>query len=111
MAMAQRRTIRLSAEIRRKLERMRDTAPQAYMRERAAAIVKIDEGLSPNAVAQSGLLRRHDADTVYRWLDRFEAEGVDGLFIRPGRGRKPAFSPSACDGGDGEGRGVQHHRA
>jgi hypothetical protein len=25
---------------------------------------------------------------------RYRAEGVKGLLIRPGRGRKPAFSPS-----------------
>jgi transposase len=37
------------------------------------------------------LLRPHKPDTLYRWLDRYDAEGVAGLVIRAGRGRKPAF--------------------
>ncbi len=72
---------------------MRDTAEKAYLRERAAALLKIDEGMSAHAVAQSGLLRRRRPDTVYEWLNRYEAEGIDGLTIRDGRGRKPAYEP------------------
>lgn len=51
------------------------------------------DGTSAAAVARSGLLRRRKPDTVYLWLDRFQEQGIPGLFIRPGRGRKPAFSP------------------
>jgi transposase len=64
------------------------------MRERAAALIKIGDGQSAYEVARSGLLKPRDVDTLYAWLDRFEEEGIDGLSIRPGRGRKPAFSPS-----------------
>jgi transposase len=46
-------------------------------------------------VALSGLLKPRDPDTVYSWIRRYQAEGLDGLLIKPGRGRKPAFSPSA----------------
>jgi transposase len=49
-------------------------------------------------VARTGLLRPRQPDTVYAWLDRYRAEGIAGLTIRPGRGRKPAFSPSLRDG-------------
>ena len=73
--------------------------PKAYLRERAAAILKIASGTAPYAVATAGLLFPRAPDTVYRWLDRYDAEGLDGLRIKPGRGRKPAFSPSAPDHG------------
>jgi transposase len=72
---------------------LRDRAPQAYVRERAAALLKIAGGASVTAVAQGGLLRRRGVHTVLAWLKRYRAEGVAGLSIRPGRGRKPAFFP------------------
>ena len=93
--MAKKRTLELDAVERRELERIRDTHGQAYMRERAAALLKIADGQSAYAVSVGGLLKPRAPDTVYRWLDRYEAEGIGGLVIRPGRGRKPAFSPSA----------------
>ncbi len=102
--MAKRRTIELTEEVRDKLEEWRATAKKPYLRERSAAILKIADGMSANAVATTGLLKPHDPDVVYRWLDRFEAEGCDGLIIRPGRGRKPAFSPSALNRGDRQSR-------
>lgn len=89
------RQVRVTPEQRHSLMRLLATAPKAYLRERAAAILKVADGIPAARVAAQGLLRRHDPDTVYAWIDRFEAEGVNGLTIRPGRGRKPAFSPSA----------------
>lgn len=64
-----------------------------YRRERAAALLKIAAGQPAAVVARTGLLRPRKADTVYRWLDRYEQAGLAGLTITPGRGRKPAFSP------------------
>lgn len=87
------RTIQLSDEEKRELEVVRDNHPKAHMRERAAAILKINEGQSPHHVATKGLLQRRDPDTVYAWLDRYEAAGLKGLQNKKGRGRKPAFSP------------------
>src|SRR5205809_868317 len=77
-------------------------------------------------VARQGLLRPRQPDTLYRWLNAFVAQGIEGfvaqgiegfvaqgiegfvaqgiegfvaqgiegLKVRPGAGRKPAFSPS-----------------
>ena len=39
-------------------------------------ILLIAEGQSPHAVAQEGLLKRRDPDTVYGWLDRHERQGL-----------------------------------
>jgi transposase len=84
----------LSPAQRHELVVLRDTAAKPYLRERAAALLKIADGMSAAAVARTGLLRPRQPDTVYRWLHRFREEGVAGLADRPGRGRKPAFSPS-----------------
>lgn len=85
----------LSVGERTALERLCHTATQPYLRERAAAILKVAAGQSATQVAQAGLLQPRKVETVCRWLARYRAAGVDGLAIRPGRGRKPAFSPSA----------------
>ncbi len=90
-----RRRISLSDQQRSELVGLRDKAPKPYVRERAAAVLKVADGMALTAVAQFGLLRPRDYDTLSEWLDRFEAQGSQGLYIRPGRGRKPAFSPSA----------------
>jgi transposase len=93
----------LSAEQRRELEAVRDHHALAHMREKAAALLKIGTGQSGLQVAHHGLLKRRDADTIYRWVDRYQAEGVKGLLVRQGRGRKPAFSPDLPGASSGKG--------
>jgi hypothetical protein len=85
------RQIELAEDARAELMALRDRSPKAYLRERAAAVLKVADGTPAAVVARSGLLRPHKPDTLYRWLDRYDAEGVAGLVIRAGRGRKPAF--------------------
>lgn len=92
--MPRRRYLALTAEQRQLLTRWRDRHPKPYVRERAAALLKVAEGLPAAQVARTGLFRPRKTDTVYHWLDRFEQHGPDGLLLSPGRGRKPAFSPS-----------------
>lgn len=91
------RKLDLNDEQKAELVEMRDRAPKPYLRERAAALLKIAQGHNPHRVATEGLglLKSRDPDTIYDWLDRYEAEGTAGLYIREGRGQKPAFSPSA----------------
>src|SRR5512143_2290508 len=91
-----RRQIVLTTEERHALLEQRDHATLPYVRERAAAVLKVADGISAAAVARHGLLRPREPDTVYAWLDRYHAAGLAGLTVRPGRGRKPAFSPGAC---------------
>ncbi len=89
------RRLELEEPERKELERCRDHDPHPYLRERAAALLKIAQGQRPAQVARSGLLKPHDPDVVYRWMDRYRQEGLAGLRIHQGRGRKPAFSPYA----------------
>ena len=88
-----RRVPSFTPEQRQALEELRDHSPKPYLRERAAAILKVIDGEYAAQVARSGLLRPREPDTLYTWIERFEQDGVAGLSVRPGRGRKPAFSP------------------
>jgi transposase len=87
------RELPLTPAERTALEQLRDPAPQPYLRERAAALLKVADGTPAAVVAAHGLLRRRQPMTLYDWLDRYAEAGLAGLKIRPGRGRKPAFSP------------------
>ena len=77
--MARRRTLTLAAGERRVLEDHRDHDPRPYVRERCAALLKIAAGMSPHAVAQHGLLKARDPDTVYGWLSAYQSAGLAGL--------------------------------
>jgi transposase len=87
----------LTAEQQNQLEQIRDTDKRPYMRERAAAMLKTSEGMSPRQVALNGLHKSRKPDTVYDWVHRFQQEGIKGLIIKPGRGRKPAYFPRYAD--------------
>jgi len=95
--MPKRYRIELTSEQRLALERVRDMDPRPYMRERAAAILKVADGQSARRVAQYGLLKRRDKNTVCSWIRQYLDKGLEGLKIQPGRGRKPAFSPQHTD--------------
>ena len=77
--MAQRRKLTLAVAQRDDLVVHRDHDPRPYVRERCAALVKIADGMSPHAVARGGLLKARDPDTVYGWLNAYEAAGLVGL--------------------------------
>ncbi len=96
--MTQRVELKLNETERIQLVQLRDHAVKPYLRERSAALLKIADGQSQNQVALYGLLKRREPETIGEWIKRFREEGIDGLVIRPGRGRKPAFSPSEPGG-------------
>ena len=104
-----RRTLILTAARRTDLESARDHDPRPYVRERAAALLKIADGQSPHAVARHGLLKPRDPDTLYslaRPVPKLGSRGAD----RPSPGRLPReASLTAADDLDaaapGAGRG------
>jgi transposase len=65
-----------------------------YLRERASAILKLSKSQTTQQIASTGLLRTRARQTIAIWFHRFQSEGIKGLEIKTGRGRKPAFSPS-----------------
>lgn len=86
------RRLMLSESERQTLEQARDHHPTPYMRERAAALLRIADGEAAYHVACTGVLRSRDPDTLYTWMNRYEQEGVTGLFNH--RTRR-SFPPSA----------------
>jgi transposase len=100
--MPKRIVLELNAEERQALRQIRDTDAKAYLRERAAALLKVADGATVTEVAERGLHKRHELETVHGWIKRYQQQGVEGLKVRPGSGRKPAFSPSARDTGAGD---------
>ena len=59
------RTLSLTAVQRSELAQVRDRDRRAYLRECAAALLKIADGQSAHHVACHGLLKRRKPDTVY----------------------------------------------
>ena len=80
--MARRRTLTLTEKARNELKEHRDHHPSPQVRERCAAVLKIAAGASPHSVAKQGLLKERDPDTVYEWLNRYEADGLEALLTR-----------------------------
>jgi transposase len=82
------RTLTLDQEHQQELKDTRDHDPRPYMRERAGALLKVFQGGSAHFVARHGLLKPRRADTVYDWLNRYEANGLAGLRQKPRRKRR-----------------------
>jgi hypothetical protein len=86
--------LQLSEVQRRELVAMRDHARLPYLRERAAALLKVADGWSATKTAQQGLLKPRNRETVGAWVHRYQQDGLPGLHMRKGRGRKPAYFPA-----------------
>lgn len=95
--MPKRLSLSLTPEQRRELEHARTHHPKPHIREKAAALLKVADGASANQVAAFGLLTKRRHHTISRWVERYSSEGLAGFAVRAGRGRKPAFFPSAHD--------------
>ena len=91
--MAQALEVSLTREQEHELSWARDHHEKFYLRVKCAAILKVAHGCSVRQVARTGLLKPVRQETVSQWTRRYLAEGLDGLLVRAGRGRKPAFSP------------------
>ena len=100
--MAKQHKLELNESEIQALVELRDKGEPAYLRERATALLKIHQGHSPHEVARKGLLKTRDPDTVYAWLRRYREHGISGLSNKPGRGRKPAFSPKSPEAAESE---------
>jgi Winged helix-turn helix len=85
----------LTAEERDRLEpRLRWTTTSLGLARRCRAILGVADGLPLVEVARLvDLTEKH----VRKWVQRFLNDRLDGLHERPGRGRKPVFSPRGGD--------------
>jgi len=92
--------IQLSDAQTSELKKAVHTHPKPYIRERATGILKVANGHSLRQVAYHQLLTRHAPETVKGWCEMYLAGGLAALFVKKGRGRKPAFSPSRRNGSE-----------
>jgi hypothetical protein len=75
------------------VDQLRAHGPKADLRERAAVLLAVARATAIRQAAQRAGLTAHDADTVWAWVARDQTQGVAGVWIRAGRGRKPAALP------------------
>ncbi len=85
----------LTPEERSHLEQqLRSRAISQGLARRCRAVLGVANGLPLVEVARLvGLAEKH----VRKWVGRFLNDRLEGLRDRPGRGRKPAFSPRGGD--------------
>ena len=83
--------VELTDRQRVELQRIvRSRVVKAGFQKRARAVLAIARGMTfRNAAVVVGMTDRN----LRKWCRRFLELGLDGLNDRPGRGRKPAFSP------------------
>src|SRR5438045_914065 len=87
------REMPLTGAERQQLFHLRHHHPKPFLREPAAAILKLAHRMPAAQLAGRGLLRPRKPDSLYTRLDRFLIHGIAGLRILSGRARKAAFSP------------------
>ena len=75
----------IPADQRRELETTARTGQPAYVRAKALVLVNLVEGRSIQEVSR---IFRVSRQSVYVWRRRYLSEGIGGLRVRPGRGRK-----------------------
>jgi len=84
-------TLKLEPYQIKTLEQMRDRHPVPYLREKAAALLKVASGQSVETVARYGLLKKRKVESVRSWVNAYKRDGIGGLYQR--QRRKRSFSP------------------
>lgn len=77
--------MKVTVDQRRELEKKARSGQPAYVRSKVLALVNLADGRTVHEVAR---IFRVSRQSVYAWQKRFLDEGVDGLRVRSGRGRK-----------------------
>jgi putative transposase len=83
--MKQIKTIELTPDQIKELEKGFKRGSSHCFRIRCLSILLRSEGRNPKDIAA---ITRVTEVSVYNWLKRYEQEGIQGLFTRPGRGRR-----------------------
>jgi hypothetical protein len=78
----------------------RSTTIRSGLAKRGRIILLLADGASISHIARAVDIRRR---FIYKWAERFRTHGLDGLYDKAGRGRKPFFSPPGrhASGADG----------
>jgi transposase len=76
----------ITCDQRRDLEKAARCGKPLYVRRKALALANLAEGRSVREVSRVLRVLR---PSVYLWQSRYLKEGLSGLTVRPGRGRRP----------------------
>lgn len=90
--MGRKNTPILEASAQQELEKGLKTGPTHAFRKRCQSVLLKAEGRSSKQVAT---IVKLCAISVNSWLKRYQAQGMDGLKTKPGRGRKPKLDKVA----------------
>ena len=82
------RFIELTSKEKETLEQAFQRADKAYLRNRCQAILLSHRRYKVGSIAALFETRTH---TIRSWFDQWQAQGLAGLTIKPGRGRKAAI--------------------
>ncbi len=80
------RTIELSSHKKQSLEEGYHSGKSHAFRKRCQLILLKSQGHTSQDVGQ---IVKMNQISVNNWLSRYQKEGIQGLFTKPGRGRKP----------------------
>lgn len=86
------RYIKLSPNELAILENGHKTGAKSHFRIRCHSLILSSQGLKVTEIAA---LYQKDEETIRNWMNKWESEGLSGLFISKGRGRKPALLTSS----------------
>ena len=76
----------LSAKL---LARIYNQSKHHQVRQRAHCLILANQGIK---IEQLMIIFKVSYRTIYNWFERWESEGVVGLYNKAGRGRKPKFN-------------------
>lgn len=71
------------------LERIYRQSRHHQVRQRAHCLLLISQGIRVNELQDIFQVTRK---TIYNWVERWDSEGIAGLYNKPGRGRKQIFN-------------------
>ena len=80
----------LSLETESLLRRIYQHSKRTQVRQRAHCILLSNEGFT---IAELMKIFQVSRKTIYNWFTAWEEQSLVGLYSRPGRGRKPTFTP------------------
>lgn len=86
--MGKTRTVELSVAEKQALEEGYRSGKSHAFRKRCQLVLLKSQGRTSKDVGQ---IVEMNQISVNRWLDRYQAEGIEGLTTKPGRGRKPVL--------------------
>lgn len=84
--MGKTRTVELSDEEKQVLEEGYRLGKSHAFRQRCQLVLLKSQGRTSKDVGQ---IVKMNQISINNWLDRYQTEGIKGLFTKPGRGRKP----------------------